>query len=66
MHELAITQSVVDTVTERITGGRVTRVRLQIGRLSGVLPSAVSFCFGLAVLAGRELRITSVEVAERV
>jgi len=31
VHELAITQSVVDTITERTSGARVTLVRLSVG-----------------------------------
>jgi hydrogenase nickel incorporation protein HypA/HybF len=45
MHELSITRSVVAIVSEHAAGQRVTRVRLQIGRLSSVMPEAVRFCF---------------------
>jgi hydrogenase nickel incorporation protein HypA/HybF len=62
MHELAITQSVVDAVADRVRDGRVTVVRLEIGTLAGVLADSVSFCFDLVTegtnLAGAELRIT--------
>lgn len=51
MHELSITQGVVDAVAERFAGARVAGVRLEIGRLSGVLPDAVRFCFDV-VAAG--------------
>jgi hydrogenase nickel incorporation protein HypA/HybF len=47
MHELSIAQAVVDGIVEQLDGARVTGVRLEIGRQSGVLPDAVSFCFGL-------------------
>jgi hydrogenase nickel incorporation protein HypA/HybF len=109
VHELSITQSVVDAVTDHAGDSRVLAVRLSVGRLSGVVPDAMRFCFelltdgtslegarldidqpaGLAhcakcdsdfaltdlvllcpcgsanvdVLAGRELRIVSLEVA---
>ena len=53
VHELSITQSVVDTIAERISE-KVTGVRLEIGRLSGVLPDAVRFCFPM-VCAGTTL-----------
>ena len=112
MHELAITKSIVDAVAEHTAGAAVARVHLRVGKLSGVVPEAMRFCFdmvtegtplqgatldieepeGLArcrscgeefglqdlvllcpcgsadvnVLAGRELALTSVEVAERV
>jgi hydrogenase nickel incorporation protein HypA/HybF len=54
MHELAITQSVVETVTIRTGDAHVAGVRLRVGRLSGVVPDAVRFCFDL-VTAGTPL-----------
>jgi hydrogenase nickel incorporation protein HypA/HybF len=108
MHEMSITQSVVDAIVAKLGDATVTSVRLEIGRLSGVVPDSVRFCFdvlcsgtsldgarldideppgrahcrdcgaefslddfillcpctsaNVEVLAGRELRITSVEV----
>jgi len=47
MHELSITRSVVAIVTERAAGQRVTRVRLEIGRLSAIVPDAIRFCFDI-------------------
>ena len=47
MHELAITQSVVDMVVERTAGRRVEQVRLDVGALSGVVPDAMQFCYDL-------------------
>jgi len=47
MHELAITQSVVDMVTERTAGRQVNLVRLDVGALSGVVPDAMQFCYEL-------------------
>lgn len=47
MHELGITQEVVALATEHARGRKVTRVVLEIGKLSGVLPDAVRFCFDL-------------------
>ena len=59
MHELAVLQSIVDTVSEHARGGVVTRLSLGIGLLSGVSPHALQFCFELATrgtaLAGAEL-----------
>jgi hydrogenase nickel incorporation protein HypA/HybF len=54
MHELAITQSVVDVVRGRTGDRRVSAVRLQVGRLSGVVPDAMQFCYEL-VTAGTPL-----------
>ncbi|MDT7617627.1 MAG: hydrogenase nickel incorporation protein HypA/HybF, partial [Pseudonocardiales bacterium] len=51
MHELSITQSIVTTVTERMHERPVRRIRLEVGRLSGLVPDSVRFCFEL-VAAG--------------
>lgn len=45
MHELSITQGVVDICEKSAAGRRVTGVTLEIGELSGVVPEAVEFCF---------------------
>ena len=63
MHELAITESVVATVLERMPDVAVRRVRLEIGRLSGVVPDAVRFCFDL-VTAGTSLDGAVLEIDE--
>lgn len=63
MHELAITQQVVDTITERTSGAQVTLVRLDIGKLSGVVPDAVAFCFEL-VADGTPLQDARLEISE--
>ncbi|MCE0766461.1 hydrogenase maturation nickel metallochaperone HypA [Pseudonocardia kujensis] len=63
MHELGITQSVVDAVTDRLGPSPVRRVRLEIGRLSGVVPDAVRFCFEL-VTAGTTLEGAVLEIDE--
>jgi hydrogenase nickel incorporation protein HypA/HybF len=49
MHELAITQSVVDMVAERTAGRQVNLVRLDVGALSGVVPEAMQFCYELII-----------------
>lgn len=63
MHELAITQSVIDTIVARTSGATVSVVRLDIGRLSGVVPDAVAFCFEL-VAAGTPLQAARLEINE--
>ena len=63
MHELAITQSIVDAVTERTGATRVGTVRLEIGTLSGVVVDSVRFCFEL-VAAGTPLEGARLEIAE--
>ena len=78
MHELSITRNVVAIVSERAVGQRVTRVRLEIGRLSAVVPDSIRFCFDICAQgtplegaaleivesAGRELSIKEMEVEE--
>jgi hydrogenase nickel incorporation protein HypA/HybF len=61
MHELAITQEIVDAVSTRCPGVKIARVVLEIGQLSQVMPDAVRFCFDLCCsdtdLEGAELEI---------
>jgi hydrogenase nickel incorporation protein HypA/HybF len=65
MHELGITRSVVSIVSERAQGQRVLRVSLEVGRLSGLLPEAIRFCFDICSqgtpLQGAELQIIETE-----
>jgi hydrogenase nickel incorporation protein HypA/HybF len=62
VHELAIAEGVVDTVTQRLPGARISSVRLEIGVLSGVVADSIRFCFDLATegtgLEGATLEIT--------
>ena len=48
MHEMAITQSVVDAVCEHAAGRRVLSVKVEIGALCAVVPDSMRFCFDLA------------------
>jgi len=61
MHELSIAQSIVEMVGERAGDARVHRLTLVIGRLSGVMPDALRFCFDVCtegtVLEGAVLEI---------
>lgn len=65
MHELSITRNIVAIVDEAARGRRVRRVTLQIGRLSGVMPGAVAFCFDIVAqgtaLAGARLDIEEID-----
>ncbi|MFZ0142606.1 MAG: hydrogenase maturation nickel metallochaperone HypA [Aeromicrobium sp.] len=63
MHELAIAESVVEAILERTEERRVTTVRLAVGRLSGVVPDALEFCFELAT-AGTPLEGATLEIVE--
>jgi hydrogenase nickel incorporation protein HypA/HybF len=47
MHELVLMEGVVAAVEAQVRPARVSRVRLQIGHLAGVLPETMHFCFGL-------------------
>ncbi len=62
MHELAITESVVNAVTGRLPDAKITCVCLEIGPMSGVVPDSVRFCFDLVTegtgLEGARLEIT--------
>ncbi len=64
MHELSITQSIVDACAERAEGARVNRVRVEIGRLTCVQPDALRFCYDVCTegtsLAGSELEIIEI------
>ena len=61
MHELSITQSIVDAVCERADGRPVRRLRVRVGALTAVVPESLRFCFELVtegtVLEGAELEI---------
>ena len=61
LHELAITQSIVDAVTEHAAGATVAAVHVRVGRLSGVMPDAMRFCFDVVtdgtVLEGARLEM---------
>ena len=62
MHELAIAESVVSSVLERVDGP-VSVVRLRVGRLAGVVPDALTFCFELATV-GTALEGATLEIEE--
>lgn len=63
MHELSIAESVVEAVLERTGDRSVTTVRLRVGRLSGVVPDSLRFCFDLAT-AGTALDGAGLEIEE--
>ncbi|MEC3981702.1 hydrogenase maturation nickel metallochaperone HypA [Amycolatopsis sp. H20-H5] len=63
MHELSITQSVVDAIVERMDGATVKSVRLEIGKLSGIVADSVQFCFEV-LCAGTSLEGARLEIVE--
>ena len=63
MHELAITQSIVDAARERAAGRPVHRVLVRAGRLTAVVPEAMQFCFEL-IVEGTELSGATLEIEQ--
>jgi len=65
MHELSITQNIVGLVAERAGDRPVERVRLRIGKLSGVEVEAIRFCFDVVargtLVEGAELVVEEVD-----
>jgi len=45
MHELSITQNIVDIACRYAGDHRIRVVRLEIGRLAAVSPESIGFCF---------------------
>jgi hydrogenase nickel incorporation protein HypA/HybF len=64
MHEMSITESIVEICEENSGGRRVVSVTLEIGALSGVVPEAVEFCFDACtrdtLMEGARLRIEQI------
>jgi hydrogenase nickel incorporation protein HypA/HybF len=64
MHELGVTQSIVEICETHAAGRRVLAVSLEMGDLSGVVPEAVEFCFEACIretlLEGARLHIERV------
>jgi hydrogenase nickel incorporation protein HypA/HybF len=66
MHEFGIAQSLLEIVEQEALpykGAKVTRVKLQIGRLSGVMPDALRFAFEV-LRAGGIAEESSLEIEE--
>ncbi|PKW15877.1 hydrogenase maturation nickel metallochaperone HypA [Saccharopolyspora spinosa] len=63
MHELGITQSIVDAVLDAVEEPTIKCVHLEVGRLSGVVPDAIRFCFEL-VADGTRLASARLDITE--
>ncbi len=63
MHELSISQGIVESVCEAVPDGRVLAVTVEIGVLSGVVADAVRFCFD-ACAQGTRLEGARLEVID--
>lgn len=65
MHELALMQSLVQTVEDEVRRGRVHSLAVEIGELAAVAPDALRFCFALCAqdtrLEGARLEVIAVE-----
>ncbi len=66
MHELGITRNIISICSEQAHSRKVTRVRLEVGLLSGVVPDAIRFCFDVCsqgtLLEGAELEVLEIPV----
>lgn len=60
---MGITENVVAAIRERLPAAEVVRVRLTIGKLSGVVAGSVAFCFDV-VSAGTPLEGARLEIDE--
>ncbi len=45
MHEMSITQGIIDLCLQHAGGRRIKSLEVEIGELSSVVPDAVEFCF---------------------
>jgi hydrogenase nickel incorporation protein HypA/HybF len=63
MHELGITRNIIGIVSQAAEGRPVRRVTLEIGKLSGVTPGAIAFCFDVAA-KGTPLEGATLDIRE--
>jgi hydrogenase nickel incorporation protein HypA/HybF len=63
MHELSLTQSIVEAITGRMGETKIRSVRLEIGMLSGVVVDSIRFCFDL-ITEGTTLQGAILEIDE--
>jgi len=45
MHEMSITQGIIDLCLQHAGGRRIMSLEVEIGELSNVVPEAIEFCF---------------------
>lgn len=63
MHELGITRNLVAIVSEAAKGRRVTKVWLEIGERTALMPDALRFCFDV-VAKGTPLEASELHIVE--
>ncbi|RMF95490.1 MAG: hydrogenase maturation nickel metallochaperone HypA [Planctomycetota bacterium] len=69
MHEVALVQALIENVEQEIreagVSGKVVRLQLSVGKLSGAFPEAIEFAFSLlspgTIVEGAELVILTPE-----
>ena len=76
MHELSLMEDLVSVIASEVTDGKISVVRLEVGRHAGVLPRSLAFCFDVCAYGtalegarleivetpGQELRLKEVEI----
>jgi hydrogenase nickel incorporation protein HypA/HybF len=64
MHEMSITQGIIELCLEHANGKRVLSLDVEIGELSSMVPEAIEFCFEACsqdtLLEGAKLNIIRV------
>ncbi len=45
MHELGITENIMEIVLQHAQGRRINQITLEIGQLTAILPDSIEFCF---------------------
>src|SRR5215208_393057 len=69
LHELSIAESVVSIASRQAGGRRVTKVQMKVGYLRQVVPSALTFGFGLLAegtpVEGAELELEQIPAEGR-
>jgi hydrogenase nickel incorporation protein HypA/HybF len=64
MHELGITENIIEIAQKSAQGAKVKRLTLEIGQLTAILPESIYFCFDVCsqntLLEGASLEIIEV------
>jgi hydrogenase nickel incorporation protein HypA/HybF len=63
MHELSLTRAIVELCSEAAEGARVRRITIEVGKLSGVVPDALQFCYEVCT-AGTLLDSSELDIVE--
>jgi hydrogenase nickel incorporation protein HypA/HybF len=63
MHELGITENMIEIALQSAQGAKITRIKLEIGRLSPILADSIEFCFD-ACRQGTLLENTILEIIQ--